>query len=147
MTSLCGTVRSYWQFFLYRMGVGVGEATLSPCAYSMITDVFPRKHLGKAISAYSLGIYFGAAASGLGGAFILDMVRDLGTVDLPLVGVVHSWQLLFLTVGLLGLIPLVIFVITVREPVRREATLTTDAQGRSVVVQTPLRKNSGLYAR
>ena len=139
MTALCGTVRSYWQFFVYRMGVGIGEATLSPCAYSMITDSFPKKHLGKAISAYSMGIFFGVAASGLGGAFVLDMVRDVGTLEVPLLGVVHPWQLLFLTVGLLGLIPLVIFVLAVREPARRDATMTTDAEGQSKVAQTPLR--------
>jgi MFS family permease len=123
MTALCGTVRSYWQFFLYRMGVGVGEATLSPSAYSMITDIFPKRYLATAISVYSMGIYIGSAASSLGGAFVLDIVRDYGPLDVPLIGTVHSWQVLFLAVGALGFVPLIIFIVTVREPERRGARM------------------------
>src|SRR5215467_530530 len=41
MTGGCGLVHSYWQLFLLRMGVGIGEASLSPAAYSMISDSFP----------------------------------------------------------------------------------------------------------
>ena len=52
MTTLCGGVQSYTQFFLARMGVGVGEATLGPSAYSMITDYFPKNRLARALSTY-----------------------------------------------------------------------------------------------
>jgi MFS family permease len=140
MTALCGTVRGYWQFFVYRMGVGVGEATLSPCAYSMITDIFPKRHLAKAISAYSMGIFFGVAASGLGGAFVLDMVRDYGALDLPLLGTIHPWQVLFLVVGLLGFIPLLVFMVTVREPARRGARVAAHSDGRQKAAQASLRE-------
>jgi MFS family permease len=131
MTALCGTVRSYWLFFLYRMGVGVGEATLSPSAYSMITDIFPKRHLATAISVYSMGIYIGSAASSLGGAFVLDIVRDYGPLDLPLIGTIHSWQVLFLVVGALGFVPLIVFIVTVREPERRGARMSSsDGEGK-----------------
>ena len=43
MTALGGMVRSFGQFFLARIGVGIGEATLSPAAYSIITDYFPKE--------------------------------------------------------------------------------------------------------
>jgi MFS family permease len=119
MTAMCGVVRTFGQFFLCRVGLGVGEATLGPSAYSMITDVFPKRHLATAISAYSMGIYIGSAVSGLGGAFVLDIVRDYGSLVLPLVGTIYPWQVLFLAVGALGLIPLLIFMVTVREPERR----------------------------
>lgn len=121
MTVMCGVVRTYGQFFLCRIGLGVGEATLGPSAYSMITDIFPKRHLATAISAYSMGIYIGSAVSGLGGAFVLDLVRGYGPIVLPFVGAIHSWQVLFLVVGLLGFVPLFVFIFTVREPERRGA--------------------------
>ena len=57
MTAVCGLARTYTQFFLARVGVGVGEATLSPAAYSMLADEFPTEKLATAISVYSAGIY------------------------------------------------------------------------------------------
>jgi MFS family permease len=70
MTAGCGVARRYLQFLLLRIGVGVGEATLSPAAYSVITDLFPKQKLGRALSLYSMGIYFvsfpiGAAAAAI----------------------------------------------------------------------------------
>lgn len=60
MTALCGAVTSYGQFFAARMGVGVGEAVLSPAAYSIISDSFPRRRLGVAMGVYGLGSAIGA---------------------------------------------------------------------------------------
>ena len=60
MTALCGFAQSFVQLFLARMGVGVGEATLSPAAYSMIADLFPSNRLGRAMGVYSSGVFFGA---------------------------------------------------------------------------------------
>lgn len=50
MTALCGTARTFWQFLVFRIGVGVGEAALSPSAYSLIADSFPPKLRGTAMS-------------------------------------------------------------------------------------------------
>lgn len=60
LTSLCAGVKNYTQFFLARMGVGVGEATLSPSAYSIITDYFPKRKLGIALSVFTMGIFLGS---------------------------------------------------------------------------------------
>lgn len=60
MTALCGGIRTYSQFFLARMGVGVGEATLSPSAYSIIADYFPKKRLATAMSVFTMGIFLGS---------------------------------------------------------------------------------------
>ena len=46
MTAVCGITGTYNQLFLARIGVGIGEAALSPAAYSLITDLFPRHKLG-----------------------------------------------------------------------------------------------------
>src|ERR1700693_443391 len=57
LTGACSAARSFWSLFLARMGVGVGEATLSPSAFSMISDYFPKEKLGGALSGYSLGLF------------------------------------------------------------------------------------------
>lgn len=60
LTALCAGVKNYSQFFLARMGVGVGEATLSPSAYSMISDLFPKLKLALAMSIFTMGIFLGS---------------------------------------------------------------------------------------
>jgi hypothetical protein len=55
MTAACGAARNFGQLLLARVGVGVGEAALSPPAYSLIADYFPRERLGTAISVYTMG--------------------------------------------------------------------------------------------
>src|SRR5690606_17286854 len=60
MTAVCALARSFWSLFAARIGVGVGEATLGPSAFSLITDYFPRDRLGTALSVYSMGIFIGS---------------------------------------------------------------------------------------
>ena len=59
MTAVCGRVTSYAGLFVARVGVGVGEATLAPAAYSMIADYVPPARRGRALGLFSMGIYFG----------------------------------------------------------------------------------------
>ncbi|MDP3816406.1 MFS transporter, partial [Pseudomonas sp.] len=59
-TAACGMARLYWQFLICRIGVGVGEAALSPAAYSLIADSFPAERRATAISVYSMGVYLGS---------------------------------------------------------------------------------------
>lgn len=129
MTTLGGVVKTFGQFFLVRIGVGVGEAALSPAAYSMLTDYFPKDKLATAISVYSAGIYLGSGLAVLIGAALVGMGGGPATVTLPLVGAVFSWQLLFFYIGLPGLLLAGLVRLVVREPARRN--LLTDAAGRS----------------
>src|SRR5579864_2048707 len=117
-TSMCGLARNFAQMLLWRVGVGVGEASLSPSAYSLITDYFPRERLATAISVYSMGIYIGAGMSYLAGGFIVHLASLQEAYILPLVGAVRPWQVIFLAVGLPGLL-VALLLYTVREPVRR----------------------------
>ncbi len=127
MTAICGLARGYGQFFLARVGVGVGEATLSPAAYSMLADYFPKEKLATAISVYSAGIYIGSGIALLLGAWL---VSSGGTaphmVTLPIIGDVFGWQTLFFYIGLPGLL-ISLLVLTVKEPLRRG--MLTDAGG------------------
>jgi len=118
MTAACGLAKTYWHLFLARVGVGVGEATLSPTAMSMIADYFPLSKLARAFSVYSMGVYFGAGLALIIGGVVINLVTQAGSVSLPFVGEVLPWQMTFFFVGLLGL-PIVLLVLTIREPVRR----------------------------
>jgi len=118
MTSLCGLARSYWQLFLLRIGVGVGEATLSPAAYSMIADYFPPERRATAISVYSMGIYLGSGIAFLLGGLVIQFAVAQGTVTLPLVGDIRPWQLVFFVLGGSGIVFSLAFLL-VREPPRQ----------------------------
>jgi MFS family permease len=118
MTAACGLAQNYFQLFLARVGVGVGEAALSPAAYSLIADYFPKERLATALSVYSIGIYLGTGLAYIVGGRILEAVAPLGTVVLPVVGPIFSWQLVFFYVGLPGLL-VGLLVFWLREPARR----------------------------
>ena len=117
MTALCGLARSYWQLFLFRIGVGVGEATLSPAAYSMIADYFPPERRATAISVYSMGIYLGSGIAFLLGGLVIQFAVAQGAVTLPFVGDVRPWQVVFFVLGGSGIIFSFAFLL-VREPLR-----------------------------
>ncbi|MBL8850282.1 MAG: MFS transporter [Planctomycetaceae bacterium] len=118
MTVACGMTRNFWQLALTRMGVGVGEAALSPAAYSLIADYFPPTRRATAMSVYSMGIYVGAGLASILGGWIAGQVAGQESYVLPLFGAMRSWQIVFIAVGVPGLL-VALLLLTVREPVRR----------------------------
>ncbi len=118
MTAACGLARSYWQFLTFRVGVGVGEAALSPAAYSLIADSFPRERRATAISVYSMGIYLGSGLAFLLGGLVIKFASAQGDVHLPLFGEVRPWQLIFLILGAAGVL-FCLLLLAIREPARR----------------------------
>lgn len=118
MTLLCGTATNYAGLFLARVGVGVGEATLSPAAYSMLSDYFPREKLARAIAVYSIGVPLGSGIALMLGALVIKAILAAPAIDLPLIGQVEAWRLTFALVALPGLF-LALLMLTVREPFRR----------------------------
>lgn len=125
MTALCGTARGFWSLFLARVGVGVGEATLGPAAFSMIADYFPRNVLARALSVYMVGVTLGSGFAYLLGGAVVGYVQDMDVITLPLLGVMEGWQITFFIVGLPGLLVSLLLVATVREPARRGLTADT----------------------
>ena len=115
MTAISGFAKNGTTLSLARMGVGVGEATASPSAYSLISDMFPKRMRGTALAIYSAGLYFGGGISLMIGGFIVAGWNEAypGGGPLGLVG----WQAAFMAVGLPGLL-LAAWVATLREPVR-----------------------------
>ncbi|HEX4896670.1 MAG TPA: MFS transporter [Solimonas sp.] len=132
MTALCGLARHYWQLFLFRVGVGVGEAALSPAAYSMIADYFPPERRATAISVYSMGIYLGTGLAFLLGGLVIQFASAQGEILLPLIGATRPWQLVFLILGAAGLLFSLLFLV-VREPPRQATAGTTGVPFREVL--------------
>jgi MFS family permease len=117
MTAGCGFAGSYATLFLARMGVGVGEAALSPAAYSMLSDTFPRDRLARAMAVYSIGVPLGSGVAMILGSFVVQVVLAAPMVDLPLIGPVEAWRTIFLWVAAPGVL-VCMLLLTVREPLR-----------------------------
>ena len=118
MTAMCGVANTFWGLFGCRVGVGVGEATLSPSAYSLISDFFARHKLARALSFYASGAVVGHGVGLLVGGSTILALADVH-VDLPLVGQPRPWQLVFLAIGIPGLLLAALTPLIIQEPVRR----------------------------
>ncbi len=118
MTSLGSVARTFGTLALARMGVGVGEASLSPAAFSLIADYFPRERLSSAMSVYGMGVQVGAGLALVSGGLIVQAVMHLSPVTLPVLGTLEPWRLTFLLVGSPGIL-IVLLLATLREPPRR----------------------------
>ena len=115
MTALCGLAGSFWSLFLGRIGVGVGEAAMSPAAYSLLADYFPPGRLASAMSVYSAGAPVGGGLALLIGGFGLDYAAGLTGSDGILDGY-RPWQLVFFMVGLPGILLALLALAIIREP-------------------------------
>jgi MFS family permease len=138
MTAACGTARSFGTLFLFRTGVGVGEAALSPSAYSMITDYFPKEKLGRALSVYAMGVTIGSGMAYFVGGNVIAWANKRGITELPLLGEVKPWQLAFIVIGVAGFIPLILLFV-IKEPVRRGVKKIIGADGQEVAARVPIR--------
>jgi MFS family permease len=118
MTALCGLAQSFWQLFLARVGVGVGEACNGPATFSMLADLFPREKLPRAIAVLNLGFTSGTGIALIIGAAVIQALSATPVVTLPIIGTLHSWQLTFMIVGVPGLL-VSLLLRTVVEPARR----------------------------
>lgn len=114
--TLSGFASSYGQLLLARIFIGIGEAALAPCAYSMITDLFPARRLGRAISVYSYSSSIGSAVAIAIGGMLLDLSGSLSII--PFFAGMAMWQIGFIVTGAPGLV-LAFLVFFIREPKRR----------------------------
>ncbi|MCG8503117.1 MAG: MFS transporter [Sphingomonadales bacterium] len=120
-TAASGLAKNFGQLFVARMGVGIGESTLSPCAMSMIADSFPEEKRGKPIALYSAALGIGAGLASLLSAAVLQWAASIDQIIFPVIGEVAAWQFVFLVLGIPGVFfSLVFFVL--REPPRQRKT-------------------------
>ena len=116
-TAASGLSRTFAHLFAARVAVGIGESTLGPTAYSLISDYFEPKRRAFAISVFALGYPVGGGLALIIGAFVLQAAKAHGAVILPVIGLVQPWQMVFFIVGLPGLL-VAILVALIREPKR-----------------------------
>ncbi len=103
MTALCGAASSFWQLFLARVGVGIGEAGGSPPSHSIISDYFNKDERSFALAIYSLGTSFGMLFGLVMGGFVAEF---------------YGWRWAFVCAGVPGLALALLLKFTVREPLR-----------------------------
>ncbi len=129
-TALCGLATSFWQLFLARVGVGIGEAGGVAPAYSLISDYFPKHQRARALAVYSLGIPIGGGCGILFGGLIASSI---------------NWRAAFIIVGCAGIVLAPIFRYTIRDPHRGGV----DAAGRPARTVAPasFREVFGVVAR
>ncbi len=118
MTMACGLSRSFWHVLLARIGVGVGEATLSPAATSLVGDFFPRRRVPLALSIFQTGAIMGSGIAFIIGGYVLGLVQEAPPLTLPIFGELRPWQQTFVYLGAPGLLVALLFAL-LREPARR----------------------------
>ena len=120
MTCLCGFAKNFTGLFAARMGVGVGEASLSPAAYSMLSDLYSPGKLRLATSIFAMGITLGSGLSYLVGGWLLDFYSATDLTQWSVLGGLKPWQLTFISVGIPGFI-VMFLLMAVKEPARVSA--------------------------
>ena len=124
-TALCGLATGFWQLFLFRLGVGIGEAGGAAPSYALVADYFPPGRRSRALAIYSLGVPLGGAGGVVFGAYIAQLV---------------DWRTAFLSVGLLGIVLAPFFRWIVRDVPRAAPVVAASAEPVGAVFGILLRK-------
>ncbi|WP_332605013.1 spinster family MFS transporter [Acinetobacter sp. ESBL14] len=127
-TAACGLSKNFAQMFLARLGVGAGEAALSPAFYSIVTDLFPKEKLGRALGLYAIGAFIGSGLAFLIGGYVISLLKNVDSVVLPVIGQLKTWQLTFFIVGLPGVLLALVMILTVKEPIRKGLKVDQNGQ-------------------
>ncbi|QLC23923.1 MFS transporter [Parasphingopyxis algicola] len=132
MTAICGFAAGFWTLFLARVGVAVGEAGIAPTSLSVISDNFPAEERSRPISIWVFGAALATVLAFGGGGLMLadggpiDQLKTWLGIEMP------SWRVLLILLGSMG-IPLVLVLLTLREPLRRDHG---DGPAKASAVQT-----------
>ncbi|WP_427832691.1 spinster family MFS transporter [Acinetobacter vivianii] len=127
-TAACGLSKNFIQMFIARLSVGAGEAALSPAFYSIVTDLFPKEKLGRALGLYAIGAFIGSGLAFLIGGYVISLLKNVDMVILPVIGQLKTWQLTFFIVGLPGVLLALVMILTVKEPKRKGLKLDQNGQ-------------------
>ncbi|HAE28436.1 MULTISPECIES: MFS transporter [Hyphomonas] len=137
-TTLSGAATAYGILVSLRIGLAIGEAALSPSAYSMIGDLYPPERRSLPAAIYATAGSMGGYGAYIVGAAVISIVSAGGVAQIPLLADLHLWQLVFFTVGIPGLLLGLVFLATTKEPAR--AAAQTDSA-------PPVKQVAGYFAR
>lgn len=117
-TAACGLTKNFTQLFIARMGVGMGEATLTPVAWSLIADYFPPEKRARPLSIFLIGPYLGGGIALIAGGQIMGSLSEVGSIVLPVIGDIQPWQFTFIALGIPGML-FALSLRTISEPKRQ----------------------------
>lgn len=114
MTAASGLATGYASMAASRMGVGLGEAGLTPAANSLIGDLFAPRNRGKALGLYVSAVPIGTMLAGLLGGWMANT---------------WGWRATFFALGAMGLALTILFRTTFPEPARGGLEVAGSPQG------------------
>lgn len=117
MTAVCGVTRSYAQFFVARMGVGLAESGFTPASHALISDLYPATERPRALAVLSIGVPIGVMV----GLSVGGLVAHFA-----------NWRVALFVAGAPGILAALIFWFVAREPLRGAMDRLRDAQARKV---------------
>ncbi|MCA3256280.1 MAG: MFS transporter [Alphaproteobacteria bacterium] len=138
-TMSCGLATSFLALFVARMAVGVGEATLSPAGFSMLSDYFPKDQLGRAVGLFVGTTYVGSGVALIAIGWMLDLLGQHDPLMVPGFGPLADWQAAFVLAAIPGL-GFAALMLTVREPPRQ-------GQGATERPEPPALAELGVFLR
>jgi MFS family permease len=115
----CGLAQNFVQLAVARLSLGAFESPNGPAIFSIISDSFPRKHLTRGISIMQIGTSIGAGFALLMTGFLIRALVTIPDVHIAGLGVLRWWQMVFIGVGLPGVLVAVVIGLTVKEPARQ----------------------------
>jgi len=121
-TACCGIAQNFWGFFVSRAVIGGTESGCGPASLSMIADAVPRNRMPLAYALYNSGFLGGQALSLVIGGLLIGLLANVQPIHLTGIGVIHNWQLVFMILGVPGVLIAALFLITVPEPPRHGGT-------------------------
>lgn len=116
---VCGLASNFWQLFAGRLGLGIGEASLNPAAYSAIPDCFPPHRRSFAMAIFAAGAAIGGGIGIYLGSLLLQWAIATKPV-LPIVGQIAPWKVMFILLGLPGLLMAGLVYCLIQEPERHQ---------------------------
>jgi len=119
----CGLASNFWQLAAARVGVGAGEASVTPASWSLLADWFPPERRAFPVSIFLMGPYFGAGISLIAGAEVMAWASTFTDTSLPIVGALAPWQITFVLVAAPGLLLLPLLSL-IPEPARTDRLQT-----------------------
>lgn len=122
-----GFTLAFILFFIARMFVGFGEAVMSPAAFSIIGDSFPKERRAKPIAFYSAALFLASSLTGFIIKFLLGYFETTRTITVPIVGELAPWQMIMIIVGAPGLLVAILFFF-LKEPARTESLQKDDSR-------------------
>lgn len=131
-TGLCGAANNFGQLLAARIGVGAGEAGLSPISFTIVHDRFPRHLLSRAMSVLQIGAVIGSGVALLVCGFVYQFFAGGGGAALPLIGALKPWQQTFTAVAMPGIL-FIVLIALLRIPRPEPAAAATPGAGAGVI--------------